>query len=51
MVTVPALFLADERDTGFPTPGMSDIINAMPALAPQLGFRAERRTLAAAGAI
>lgn len=35
-VEVPALFMVGERDTGLVMPGMKDIIQAMPALAPQL---------------
>ena len=36
MVDVPALFMIGERDTGLGIPGMLDIIDAMPALVPQL---------------
>ncbi len=32
----PALFMIGERDTGLGIPGMLDIIDAMPALVPQL---------------
>lgn len=35
-VDVPALFMVGERDTGLSIPGMRDIIDAMPRLAPQL---------------
>ena len=35
-VTVPALFLIGERDTGLAIPGMADIIAAMPDLVPDL---------------
>ncbi|MYZ41670.1 alpha/beta fold hydrolase [Schauerella aestuarii] len=35
-ITVPALFLIGERDTGLRIPGMQDIIHAMPTLVPQL---------------
>lgn len=35
-VNVPALFLAGERDPGLQMPGMTDIVNAMPRLVPQL---------------
>jgi len=35
-VNVPALFIAGERDPGMQMPGMSDIIQAMPALVPRL---------------
>ncbi len=35
-VEVPALFMAGERDTGLAIPGMRQIIDAMPALAPGL---------------
>jgi pimeloyl-ACP methyl ester carboxylesterase len=35
-VEVPALFMAGERDTGLAIPGMREIIDAMPALAPGL---------------
>lgn len=35
-VEVPALYLAGERDTGLAIPGMRQIIDAMPALVPDL---------------
>ncbi len=35
-VTVPAMFIAGERDTGLHIPGMMEIIDAMPALVPHL---------------
>lgn len=35
-VEVPALYLVGERDTGLAIPGMKEIIQAMPALVPQL---------------
>ncbi|CAB5511521.1 alpha/beta fold hydrolase [Achromobacter anxifer] len=35
-VEVPALYLVGERDTGLAIPGMAQIIEAMPALVPQL---------------
>lgn len=35
-VSVPALFMIGERDTGLAIPGMNDIINAMPSLVPEL---------------
>lgn len=35
-VNVPALFIAGERDTGLQIPGMTEIISAMPTLAPRL---------------
>lgn len=35
-VTVPALFMVGERDTGLAIPGMKEIIDAMPSLAPAL---------------
>ncbi len=35
-VEVPALFMAGERDTGLAIPGMREIIDAMPGLAPGL---------------
>jgi pimeloyl-ACP methyl ester carboxylesterase len=35
-VTIPALFLIGERDTGLAIPGMKDMIDAMPELAPEL---------------
>jgi epoxide hydrolase A/B len=35
-VEVPALFIAGERDTGLQIPGMREIIDAMPALAPRV---------------
>jgi pimeloyl-ACP methyl ester carboxylesterase len=35
-VTVPALFMAGERDTGLAIPGMREIIAAMPELVPDL---------------
>ena len=38
-VDVPALFLVGERDTGLAIPGMDQIIDAMPALVPQLRAR------------
>lgn len=36
LVEVPALYMVGERDTGLSMPGMRDIIQAMPALAPHL---------------
>ncbi|MGV1870428.1 alpha/beta fold hydrolase [Agrobacterium rosae] len=35
-VTVPALFMVGERDTGLAIPGMKEMIDAMPSLAPAL---------------
>lgn len=35
-VSIPALFMAGERDTGLAIPGMREIIEAMPALVPDL---------------
>lgn len=35
-VEVPALYMVGERDTGLAIPGMKDIIQAIPSLAPQL---------------
>ncbi|MCL6654038.1 epoxide hydrolase [Agrobacterium rubi] len=35
-VTVPALFMVGERDTGLAIPGMREMIEAMPALVPAL---------------
>ncbi|MCB1468546.1 MAG: alpha/beta hydrolase [Rhizobiaceae bacterium] len=35
-VEVPALFIAGERDPGLQIPGMTEIIEAMPALAPRV---------------
>ncbi|WP_454916337.1 alpha/beta fold hydrolase [Xanthobacter sediminis] len=36
LVTVPALFMIGERDTGLSVPGMDEIIAGMPSLAPDL---------------
>lgn len=35
-ISVPALFMIGERDTGLSIPGMADIISAMPLLVPDL---------------
>lgn len=38
-IDIPALFMTGERDTGLAIPGMREILDAMPKLAPQLAGR------------